>query len=215
VAVLVAALREHLDEQLLSSVEAHVETQASVGGFRSYQDVLLSMGVPLVGQDTSNAIGLNLNWHMRYRLSNQHRSTTLSPPASLKPTMNPDEGWQVIKPHRVRRCVPSAAPRPAASRSYSPLYLAVVEGKCLNYLSSSHRRADCCLPTCCFYCHGFWHHLRDCKRPRKSSLALEVPEAASQVPRGTLPSLGDKEALGAPALSHLVLRPKLNAFLYV
>jgi hypothetical protein len=124
VAVLVAALREHLDEQLLSSVEAHVEAQASVGGFRSYQDVLLGMGVPLVGQDTSNAIGLNLNWHMRYRLSNQHRSTTLSPPASLKPIMNPDEGWQVIKPHRVRRCVPSAAPRPAASRSYSPLYLA-------------------------------------------------------------------------------------------
>jgi hypothetical protein len=115
--------------------------------------------------------------------------------------MNPDEGWQVIKPHRVRHCAPSAAPRPAASRSYSPRYLVIMEGKCLNCFSSSHRRADCCLHTHCFNFHGFWHHLSDCKCPRKSSRALEVPEAVSQVPRGTLSSLGDGGTTGAPTPS--------------
>jgi hypothetical protein len=98
----------------------------------------------------------------------------------------------------VSRCAPSAAPRPETSRSYSPHYLAAVEGKCLNYLSSSHRRADCCLPTHCFNCHGFQHYLRDCKCLRKSSIALEVPKVVLQVPRGTLSSLGDK---GTPGTS--------------
>jgi hypothetical protein len=47
-----------------------------------------------------------------------------------------------------------------------------VKGKCFNCLSSSHRRADCCLPTRCFNCLGFCHHLRDCKCPRRSPAAL-------------------------------------------
>jgi hypothetical protein len=125
----------------------------------------------------------------------------LSPPLSLKSSVNPGEDWQIVKTRRMRRCAPSAAPKPAASRSYSPCYLAAVEGKCLNCLSSSHRKADCCLPTCCFNCHGFQHHLRDCKRPRKSSIALEIPEAVSQVQRGTLPSLGDGGTPDAPTPS--------------
>jgi hypothetical protein len=49
----------------MSSVEAHVDTHS--GGFRSYRDVLLGRGVPPVSRDPSDVIGLNLNWHMRYR----------------------------------------------------------------------------------------------------------------------------------------------------
>jgi hypothetical protein len=60
---------------------------------------------------------------------------------------------------------------------------------------------DCCLPTRYFNCHRFRHHPRDCKRPRKSSLALEVPKTVSHVPRGTLPSLRDGGTPGTPAPS--------------
>jgi hypothetical protein len=91
--------------------------------------------------------------------------------------------------------------------------LPAVEGKCLNCLSSFHRRADCCLPTRCFNYHGFQHHLRDCKRPCKSSIALEVPEAILQVSRGTLPSLGDIGTPGAPAPSVASHFFKLDLFL--
>jgi hypothetical protein len=115
--------------------------------------------------------------------------------------MNPHEGWQVVKPRHMRSCAPSAAPKPVASRSYSPRYLTAVEDKCLNCLSFSHRRADCCLPTRCFNYLGFWHHLRDCKCPCRSSIALEVPKAVSHVPHDTHPSLGDGGTPGAPALS--------------
>jgi hypothetical protein len=78
---------------------------------------------------------------------------------------------------------PSAAPRP-----HSPRYLTAMKGRCLNCLSSSHKRVDYCLPTCCFNCHGLRHHLQDYKRPRKSSTALRDSEAS----HGTLSSLGDR-----------------------
>jgi hypothetical protein len=70
----------------------------------------------------------------------------------------------------------------------SPRYLVVVEGRCLNCLSSSHRRAECHLPICCFNCHGLCPHLRDCKLPQKSSIALGDSKASC----GSLPSRGDR-----------------------
>jgi hypothetical protein len=78
---------------------------------------------------------------------------------------------------------PSAAPR-----LLSPRYLTTVEGRCLNYLSSSHRRVDCRLPTRCFNYHELRHHLRDCKLSQKSPIALGDSEAS----RGTLQTLGDR-----------------------
>jgi hypothetical protein len=110
--------------------------------------------------------------------------------------VNFDQGWQVVKPCRVRRCAPSAAPK-----SYSPHYLVVVEGKCLNFLSSSHMRVDCCLPTRCFNCHGFQHHLGDYKRPCKSSIALDISKVVSQALRGTLLPHGDRGTPSALAPS--------------
>jgi hypothetical protein len=98
---------------------------------------------------------------------------------------------------------PSATPR-----SYSPRYLVAVEGRCLNCLSSSHRRVGCCLSTRCFNCHRLRHHLRDCKRPRKSSLVVGVFDAVSQALRDTLPSLGDGGTPGAPAPSVASCFPK-------
>jgi hypothetical protein len=79
------------------------------------------------------------------------------------------------------------------SRLHSSRYLAAVAGRCLNCLSSSHRREDCHLPTHCFNCHGLRYHLRDCKLPRKSLVALGDSEASHV----TLPSLGDKDSSSA------------------
>jgi hypothetical protein len=73
--------------------------------------------------------------------------------------------------------------------------------KYLNCLSSSHSRANCCLPTRCFNYHGFWHHLMDCKCPCKSSISFEVSEVVSQTPRDTLSSLGDKDTPSTQACS--------------
>jgi hypothetical protein len=101
-------------------------------------------------------------------------------------------------------CVaPSAAPR-----TYSPHYLAVMEDKCLNCLSSSHRRVNYCLPTRCRNYHGFRHHLRDCRRTHKSSIALEVFEVVLQAPRDTLPSLGD-EGTPTPSAANRFPEPDL------
>jgi hypothetical protein len=60
---------------------------------------------------------------------------------------------------------------------------AVVADKCLNYLSSSHRRADFHLPTRCFNCHRLHHHLRDCNHALKSYVlhVWGVPEALFDV----------------------------------
>jgi hypothetical protein len=110
--------------------------------------------------------------------------------------MIPNEDWQIVKLRRVRCRAPSTAPR-----SYSPHYLAVMEGRCLNCLSPSHRRAKCYLPTQCFNCHGLRHHLRDCKCPRKSSIVVGVSDAALHASRDTLPSLGDGGTPGTPAPS--------------
>jgi hypothetical protein len=117
--------------------------------------------------------------------------------------MIPNEDWQVVKPCHLRCRAPSAAPR-----LYSPHYRATVEGRCLNCLSSSHRRAGCCLPTHCFNCHGLRHHLRDCKRPHKSSIVVGVSDAVSQAPRDTFVSLGDGGTPGTPAPSIASRFPK-------
>jgi hypothetical protein len=128
--------------------------------------------------------------------------------------MDPDEGWQVVKLRRMC-CVSSATLRP-----HSPRYDTVVKGRCLNYLSSSHKRADCFRPTRCFNCHGLRHHLWDCKRPRRSSVASiamdseacavavgrRVVWVASQAPHGTLPSLGDEGTPDALAPTPSVAR---------
>jgi hypothetical protein len=113
-------------QQPCAIVAANLLGRAGYPGqaFSSYRDALFDGGAPPVGRDTSDAVGLNLNWHMRYQRSKQLRSLTSSPPPSPKPTVNPDEGWQVVKPRRVHRCAPLATPR-----SYSPRYLAAVEGK--------------------------------------------------------------------------------------
>jgi hypothetical protein len=99
-------------------------------------------------------------------------------------------------------------------------------GRCLNCLSFSHKRVDCCLSTRCFNFHGFCHHLWDCKHPQKS-LALHVLDGSkacvnangrcsvqarhdascarpvSQALRGTLPSLEDGD--GLVSLAHFVI----------
>jgi hypothetical protein len=121
-----------------------------------------------------------------------------------------------------RRRAKDRSPPP---RLHSPRYLAVVKGKCFNCLSSSHRRADRCLPTRCFNCLGFHHHLRDCKRPQRSPAALGGSHACavdasrcvvrasrdiscarptSQTQCGTFPSLGDGGTSGALAPSTFV-----------
>jgi hypothetical protein len=110
----------------------------------------------------------------------KHHGPASPPPPTLKSAVGSEEGWQVFRPRQccMRYRVPSEAPKP-----HSPLYLAAVAGKCLNCLSFSHRRADYHLPTRCFNCHGLRHHLRDCKRPRKSHALHFVgdPEACSNV----------------------------------
>jgi hypothetical protein len=162
----------------------------------SYRDALLSGGAPPVGRDISDIGGINLNQRLRYWRSKQHHCPASSPPPSSKPTMIPDEDWQVVKPRHVRCHAPSGAPR-----SCSPHYLATVEGKCFNCLSPSHRRANYCLPTRCFNFHGRRHHLRDYKRSRKSSIVVGVSDAVSQAPRDTLLFLGDGGTPSAPAPS--------------
>jgi hypothetical protein len=122
-----------------------------------------------------------VNRCLRYRRSKQHRGPASSPPPSSKPTLILVEDWQIVKPRCVHCRAPSTAPR-----SYSPRYLAAVESRCLNCLFSFHMRADRCLLTRCFNCHGLCHHLRDCKRPRKSSLVIGVSDAVSQAPQDTL-----------------------------
>jgi hypothetical protein len=94
----------------------------------------------------------------------RHRNQASFPSPTLRSIEDPNEGWQVVRPCRVRCFVASVAPKPR--------YLAATVGRCLNCLSSSCRRADCRLPTRCFNCHGFQHHLRDLMLPRNSPAAL-------------------------------------------
>jgi hypothetical protein len=195
----------HVDSDLYGSDErgARVQRQQrqhplSSTGVRGH-----GRGAPPVGRDISDVVGLNLNRRLRYQRSKQHHGPASSLPPSSKPTMIPNEDWQVVKPCHLRCRAPSAAPR-----SYSPHYRATVEGRCLNCLSSSHRRAGCCLPTHCFNCHGLRHHLRDCKRPHKSSIVVGVSDAVSQAPRDTFVSLGDGGTPGTPAPSIASRFPK-------
>jgi hypothetical protein len=131
---------------------------------RSYQDALLSKVDSAPIQD--DVVDLKKSRRPRcHHHRRKHRSPALSPPLALESTTGFDEGWQVVMPHQRRGhfCAPSGSPKPL-----SPRYLTVVVGRCLNCLSSSHRRVDCCLPTRCFNCHGLHHHLWDFKHPQKS-----------------------------------------------
>jgi hypothetical protein len=117
----------------------------------------------------------------------RHRNQASFPSPTLRSIEDPNEGWQVVRPCRVRCFVASVAPKPR--------YLAATVGRCLNCLSSSCRRADCRLPTRCFNCHGFQHHLRDCMLPRNSPAVLWG--GGSEASYDTLPSLGDKDTSSA------------------
>jgi hypothetical protein len=131
----------------------------------------------------------------------------LSPPLVLESAADFDEDWQVVRlcQRQGNLRVLSACPK-----QLSPRYLTAVVGRCLNCLSSSHRRADCRLPTRCFNFHGLHHHLRNCKNPQKSPVVLSGSKArtdiggqhlvqarcdvswahpTSQASHGTLPSL--------------------------
>jgi hypothetical protein len=126
----------------------------------SYQDALLNGVASPVGQDTSDVVVPIRNRCRRLRQRDQHRGQASSLSLTLRSVKHVDEGRQVVRPRRMHCFAPSAAPRP-----HSPHYLTAMEGRCLNCLSSCHKRADRRLPTRCFNCHGLRHHLRDCKLP--------------------------------------------------
>jgi hypothetical protein len=134
----------------------------------SYRDSQLGGVASPVVQDASDAIPPKQNRCPGYR-----SGLASSPSPTLQSVGDLNEGWQVVRPHRVRCCASSAVPM-----LHSHHYLTAVEGRCLNCLSPSHRRADHHVPTHCFNCHGFLHHLRDCKHPQKSPAFLGASEAA-------------------------------------
>jgi hypothetical protein len=132
----------------------------------------------LLGGVFSDTVGLNQSRRLRCQKRMQHRGPASSPPPDFASIS--DEGWQVVRPRQRRvRCGALSASR----RPQSPRYLTVVADKCLNCMSSSHRRVDCRIPTSCFNYHRLLHHLRDCSDPLKSHVLhfWGGPEACSDV----------------------------------
>jgi hypothetical protein len=137
---------------------------AYVGSSSSYQDALLGRAEgtdSAVGQATSVTADLK---EKQLKGRQQSKKAHLQASVQLPATTDADEGWQVVGLRRrhARHHVPLLATKPPSLR-----YLTIVVGRCLNCLSRSHRVATYCLPTHCFSCHGFRHHLWDCKHPRK------------------------------------------------
>ncbi|CAL4885499.1 unnamed protein product [Urochloa decumbens] len=101
----------------------------------------------------------------------------LSPRPSGRRRISPPnaEGWQEVlgkaaSSPRCRPAAPSSGPRPL------PPELA---DKCLNCLSTAHRRVDCKMPTRCLRCRGLHHLARHCKRPRRMAAGGAAPSAVN------------------------------------
>lgn len=93
------------------------------------------------------------------------------------------KGWSEVFPRQVSGTPQphSAAPRPKPTPRRS--LPALLDRRCLNCLSCSHRRATCTHPTRCLRCFNLHHIARDCKHPLKPPIDSFATGAARSLRR--------------------------------
>jgi hypothetical protein len=125
----------------------------------SYQDALLSRAVSVGNRAALDDVGLKLSQRLSCQHRKKHGDPVSSPPHDFTTVTKVGKFLSYVNVICVVMChlqVPILH-----SLVTSPLwahYLAVVTVRCLNCLTSSHRRADCHLLTWCFNYHDLHHH---------------------------------------------------------